>query len=176
MENSNFVTQESDKKIKIDENKQAGIKTVYQGTKRFKNIDTGEIIELDYIEKKVNHTLNRGWRRVYLEQFLELLTGLYTSGKKLTIVEFILNNLNSENQLTLSQSEVIKQTKSSSTTVVETYKYLIDINFMRKTGLCYTINPRFVCAFGSDKKNAKILISYEDAEPTLFDENGNANV
>lgn len=176
MENSNFVTQESDKKIKIDENKQTGIRTIYQGTKIFKNVETGEIIELDYIEKKVNHTLKRGWRRVYLEQFLECLTGLYASGKKLRIVYYILDNLDSENKFTITQAQVINETKISSKTVVETYKYLVDIDFMRKTGLCYTINPRFVCAIGSDKKNASILIKFQDEEPSLFDENGNANV
>lgn len=176
MKNTIFIEQKKDKRIKVDEKKKIGIKTTYQGTKTFKNVETGETIELDYFEKKVNHSLSAGWRRVYLDAFLELLTGLYTSGKKLEIVEFILKNLNSENQLTLTQTEVIKKTKASTKTVVDTYKYLVEINFMKKTSLCYTVNPRFVCAFGSDKKNAAILIRYEDAQPDLFDDKGEANL
>ncbi|WP_268898886.1 replication/maintenance protein RepL [Helicobacter cinaedi] len=45
--------------------------------------------------------MKRGWRRVYLEHFMELI-----AGRKIDVVEFILDNLNSENQLTMSQAQV----------------------------------------------------------------------
>lgn len=144
------------------DNKASGITTQYLGRRVVQDVKTGEFIELEYAEKKVKHTMKRGWRRVYLEQFMEILTGLYSAGRKIDVVEFILENLNSENQLTLTQSQVIEKSKISRPTVVETYKYLIEKNFMKKVGAVFVINPEFVAAFGSDRKNAIIAIKYCD--------------
>lgn len=154
------------------DNKVSGITTQYLGRRVMKDIETGEIIELEYAEKKVKHTLKRGWKRVYLEQFMEILTGLYAAGKKIDVVEFILDNLNSENQLTLTQSQVIQKSGISRPTVVETYKYLVEKNFMRKVGAVFIVNPEFVAAFGSDRKNAIIAVKYceeKDQELPLFE-------
>lgn len=54
------------------ESKDSGVVTKYLGTKVLRDVETGELVELEYVEKKVKHTLKRGWRRVYLEQFMEL--------------------------------------------------------------------------------------------------------
>ncbi|HEF7493804.1 TPA: replication/maintenance protein RepL, partial [Campylobacter jejuni] len=89
--------------------------------------------------------------------------------KKIDVVEYILENLNSENQLTLTQTQVIKATKVSRPIVVETYKHLIEMDFMKKKGTVYVVNPKYVCAFGSDKKNRTIAINYSYDEPSLFD-------
>ena len=158
-------------RIKVDDNprKSSGIKTNYIGRRTFVDRDTGEIIELEYVEKKVSHTLKKGWRRVYLEQFMEVLTSLYSSAKKIDIVEYILENLNSENQLTLTQEQVMKATKVSRQTIVDTYKHLIEMDFMKKKGSVFVVNPKYVCAFGSDKKNKTIAINYSYDEPSLFD-------
>ncbi|EAL3923800.1 hypothetical protein A0Y82_08540 [Campylobacter upsaliensis] len=168
------VTRKGDKfgyKPKESDKKESGIKTTYIGTRKVRDMETGEVIELDYMEKKVSHTLKGGWRRVYMENFMELVTGIYSSGRKIDVIDFILNNLNSENQLTLTQSQVIEKTKCSSKTVVEIYKYLIENEFMKKVGAVYVVNPKYVCAFGSDKKNKRIMIEYsENNEQSLFDE------
>lgn len=155
-------------KNKTKETKESGIITKYYGKKTFKDIETGELIELEYFDKAVKHTLPGGWKRVYIETFMEILTDL-TNSKKLSVVEYILANLDSENKFTKTQAQISESIKVSRPIVIQTYKYLISINFMKKTGLCYTINPKFVCAWGSDKKNARILINYHEAEPTLFD-------
>lgn len=151
------------------DNKEIGIRTTYVGTRKLRDIETGEVVELEYLEKKVSHSLKKGWRRVYLEQFMEILTSLYSSAKKVDVVEFILNNLNSENQLTLTQTQVIQKTGISRPIVVETYKHLIKMDFMKKQGAVFVVNPKYVCAFGSDKKNRMIGIKYSYDEPSLFD-------
>lgn len=153
------------------ETKETGIKTKFIGTKRFRDLDTGEIVELEYAEKKVSHSLKRGWRRVYLENFMEILTGIYSQGKKIDVVEFLLENLNSENQFTQTQEYVVKKLNISKQTVNDAFKYLVEQDFMKKIGSVYVINPKYVCAFGSDKKNATIAIKYSyDEERSLFDE------
>ncbi|HEC1781921.1 TPA: replication/maintenance protein RepL [Campylobacter lari] len=154
-----------------DINKESGVKTRYIGTRKVRDIETGEVIELEYLEKEVSHTLKRGWRRVYLENFMELLTGLYSSSKKIDVIEFILENLNSENQLTLTQAQVIQATGISKPVIIDTFRYLRENDFMKKVGAVYVVNPKFVCAFGSDKKNQTIAIKYCSQEPSLFDEN-----
>lgn len=152
------------------ETKETGIKTKFLGTKRFKDLETGEIVELEYAEKKVSHSLKRGWRRVYLENFMEILTGIYSQGKKIEVVEFLLENLNSENQFTQTQDYVAKRLEMSKKTVNDAFKYLVDADFMKKIGTAYIVNPKYVCAFGSDKKNATIAIKYSyDEERSLFD-------
>ena len=165
--------------MKPKENKEIGVVTKYIGSKLMKDMETGQVVELEYVEKKVKHSLKRGWRRVYLEQFMEILTGLYAAGKKIDVVEFILENLNSENQLTLTQSQVIEKSGISRPTVVDTYKYLIEKNFMKKVGAVFVINPQFVTAFGSDKKNAMIAIKYLDEKeqelPLEYEEKDDEN-
>lgn len=158
-------------KPKESDKKESGIKTTYVGTRKVRDIVTGEVIELEYIQKEVEHTLKGGWRRVYMENFMELITGLYSSGRKIDVIEFILSNLDTENKLTMTQEQVIEKSGISKMTVVNTYKHLIENNFMKKVGTAYIINPKYVCAFGSDKKNKRIMIEYnENEEQSLFNE------
>lgn len=151
----------------LESNKESGIKTTYVGTRKLRDIETGELVELEYMEKQVSHSLKRGWRRVYMENFMELLTGLYSAGRKIDVIDFILENLNSDNQLTLTQQQVIQKTGISAQTVVDTYKHLVANDFMKKQGAVYVVNPKYVCAFGSDKKNATIAVKYSESNPQI---------
>lgn len=152
------------------EKKDTGIRTQFFGKRTVVDVDTGERFEIEYAEKKVSHSLKRGWRRVYLENFMEILTGIYSQGKKIDVVEFLLENLNSENQFTQTQDYVVKKLNISKQTVNDAFKYLVEQNFMKKIGSVYVVNPNYVCAFGSDKKNATIAVKYSyDEEKSLFD-------
>lgn len=152
------------------EKKDTGIRTKFFGKRTVVDVDTGERFDIEYAEKKVSHSLKRGWRRVYLENFMEILTGIYSQGKKIDVVEFLLENLNSENQFTQTQDYVVKKLNISKQTVNDAFKYLVEQNFMKKIGSVYVVNPDYVCAFGSDKKNATIAVKYSyDEEKSLFD-------
>lgn len=152
------------------EKKDTGIRTQFFGKRTVVDVDTGERFDIEYAEKKVSHSLKRGWRRVYLENFMEILTGIYSQGKKIDVVEFLLENLNSENQFTQTQDYVVKKLNISKQTVNDAFKYLVEQNFMKKIGSVYVVNPNYVCAFGSDKKNATIAVKYSyDEEKNLFD-------
>lgn len=161
-------------KRKVKENKETGITTEVIGTETYyRKLENGvlEPVEVELIQKKVSHTLKGGWRRVYMENFMELITGIYGNMKQLEVVDFILSNLNSDNQFVYTQSQISESTKISFPTINKIFQYLIESNFMRKKGAIYIINPKFVCAFGSDKKNKRIMIEYDETkEPTLFDE------
>ncbi|EKK7210225.1 replication/maintenance protein RepL [Campylobacter upsaliensis] len=161
-------------KRKIKEKKEVGITTEVIGTETYyRKLENGtlEPVEVELIQKKVSHTLKGGWRRVYMENFMELVTGIYGNMKQLEVVDFILSNLNSDNQFVYTQTQISEKTKISFPTINKIFQYLIDSDFMRKKGAIYIVNPKYVCAFGSDKKNQKILIEYsESKEPTLFDD------
>ena len=150
---------------RIDEDyKEKGVVTTFQGVRKFRDLETGEIVEMEMFNKQVKHGLPRGWRRVYMGDFMGLLGELYASARKIDVIEFIIDNLNSENQLTLTQTQVIEKTGIARQTVIDTYKFLIAKDFMRKDGACFRINTKFVCAFGSDRKNAIIATKYSDLE------------
>lgn len=160
-------------KRKIKEKKEVGITTEVIGTETYyRKLENGtlEPVEVELIQKKVSHNLKGGWRRVYMENFMELVTGIYGNIKQLEVVDFILSNLNSDNQFVYTQTQISEKTKISFPTINKIFQYLIDSDFMRKKGAIYIVNPKYVCAFGSDKKNQKILIEYsESKEPSLFD-------
>lgn len=160
---------------KPDESKKlerGGIHTTYIGSSKWQCLETGEIKEFEFVNKEVKHTLKGGWRRVYLEQFMEILTGLYSSGRKIDVVEFILNNLNSDNQFTMTQKSINKKTGIALQTINDTFKFLTseEINFMKKIDSVYQVNTKYICAFGSDAKNKILAIKYQNAEPQLFTE------
>lgn len=151
----------------------SAIKTNIKGQLTLVDKNTGEVLPVIAIEKNVPSTLKGGWRRVYLEQFMEILSKLYSSGRKIDVVEFILDNLNYENKFTMTQAQVAKALGVSNKTIVDTFKVLRNEGFLKKIGLCYTVNPEYICATGSDAKNANILLKIREAkEDTLLDDKG----
>ena len=151
----------------------SAIKTNIKGQLTLVDKNTGEVSPVIAIEKNVPNTLKGGWRRVYLEQFMEILSKLYSSGRKIDVVEFILDNLNYENKFTMTQAQVANALGVSNKTIVDTFKVLRKEGFLKKTGLCYTVSPEYICATGSDAKNANILLKIREAEEdTLLDDKG----
>ena len=145
------------------------VTTEYKGKKRVKDLDTGEIFEIDYIKKTTDRQLKGGWRRVYLGDFLEVL--LEIGNTKIKVLEYILNNLDSNNKLTMSIRQVAIRVGISYQTTFETFKKLEEKGLIRKIDTAWVVMPSFVSTFGSDAKNARLLTEYSEADPTLFDEN-----
>ena len=141
----------------------------YKGKKRVKDLDTGEIFEIDYIKKTTDRRLKGGWRRVYLADFLEIL--LEIGNTRIKVLEYILNNVDSNNKLTMSMRQVSEEVGISYKTTFETFKQLAKKGLIRKYGTAWVVMPSFVSTFGSDAKNARLLTEYSEADPTLFDEN-----
>lgn len=141
----------------------------YKGKKRVKDLDTGEIFEIDYIKKTTDRQLKGGWRRVYLGDFLDIL--LEVGNSKIKVLEYILNNLDSNNKLTMSMRQVSERVGISYKTTYDTFKILAEKGLIRKIDTVWVVMPSFVATFGSDAKNARLLTEYSEADPTLFDEN-----
>lgn len=142
-------------------------KTKYLGQQQLINTKTGEILDCDVMLRPVRE-MKKGWNRVYLGAFMEMLTDL-SGSRILKIVDFILDNLNSDHQFYYSIQYTANKTGMAYSTAQIAFKQLREANFMRLEGKVYIINPEFVGSFGTDNKNKAILMRFNEAEPTLFD-------
>lgn len=140
----------------------------FKGIRRLQDMATGEILEIDYVEKKLSPSLKGGWRRVYLADFLQILDEI--GNAKIKVLEFVLDNIDSNNKLTISMTEVSRKTKISYMTVHTTFKALEEKKLLKKVGTAWVVMPDVVSAFGSDKKNARLLIDYSEDDRGLFDD------
>lgn len=140
--------------------------TKYLGRQQLINSTTGETLDCDVLLRE-HKEMKKGWNRVYLGAFMDLLIDI-SSSKAVKIVEFILDNLNSDHQFVYSIQQTADKVGISYKTTQVTFSELKKANFLRQQGRVYIVNPEFVGSFGSDKKNKSILIKFNESEPTLF--------
>lgn len=104
---------------------------IYSGTSRWKNMDTGEVIEANDVVKK---TSRNGFMITYLTAIIQLIDNL--GNKKMQVVKYILENMEkSTNTLIITTPELAKKSKVSRQTVSDTLKILESAQIIaRKTG------------------------------------------
>ena len=107
------------------------------GTEQYINQRTGEIQEMQVIniqERDFN------FHKIWLEH---ILTSIDLIGNQKTKLAFwIMNNLDKENRLIMTQREIAARTKMSTKTVTDTLKALMNSNFLQKIHSgAYRINP-----------------------------------
>lgn len=142
--------------------------TKYLGHQQFINPKTGETLDCDVMLRE-HKDMKKGWNRVYLGAFMDLLIDI-SSSKAVKIVEFILDNLNSDHQFVYSIRDTAEKCGMAYSTAQIAFWQLKKANFIRQEGKVYIVNPEFVGSFGSDKKNKSILIRFSKAEPNLFNQ------
>lgn len=128
------------------------------GTKRKELIDkeTGEIIEVDQITKKVYGQKN--FWKLYLSDFLPVL-GI-VENKQVDIMIYILENTQPSNNMFIGTYKTIrKNTKASETTIAKVMKKLQEQKFLKKiqNGL-WQVSPNIMMKGNENKK--QILLSY----------------
>lgn len=128
--------------------------------------DTGEITDMQVInieERDFN------FHKIWLEH---ILTSIDIIGNQKTRLAFwIMNNLDKENRLIMTQRMIAEKTKMSTKTVTETLKALISSNFLQKvqSGV-YRVNPNIVFKGGKNQR-IDVLLQYRGIE----DRDGNEN-
>jgi predicted transcriptional regulator len=133
--------------------------TEYVGKRRLKDLDTGEIIEVDCVQK-TSRDLKGGWRRVYLADFLSVLDEI--GNAKIEVLQYILEHIDSNNKIGKSYRQIAREAKVSLFTVQTTLKALINKKLVKKVDSFLVIMPDIVASFGSDAKNARLLTEYSD--------------
>jgi predicted transcriptional regulator len=130
--------------------KYVGNKTVYD--------ENGNEIILDMIQKNFDSLDRKGWRRVIIGDLLEVLDTI--GNKKIKILEYLIDNMNSNNEINVSQDEVCEALNISKPTVNVTFKALTEANVLKKLKRRYVLNTKIISAYGSKEKNTMLCIDY----------------
>mgnify|MGYP000065293347 FL=1 len=124
--------------------------------------DTGELVTVDQITKRVYGTKN--FWKCYLMDFLTVL-GIIDN-KQLDIFVYICENTNSSTNLFIgTYTKIAKDVGVSRPTISAIMKKLQEVNFIRKvqSGVWF-VNPNILMK-GNDQKRQILLSYYESDEP-----------
>ncbi len=101
-------------------------KTIYKGTEIWTD-ERGNSRHIDIVSKQFDAMDKKGWRRAIIGDLMEVLEQI--GNKKIKVMEFLIDNMNSNNEINLSQREVEQATGISIKTINETFKALVTANF-----------------------------------------------
>lgn len=134
-----------------------------QKKRELQDLETGEIIQVDQITKRVYGT-KQFWK-VYLMDFLTVL-GIIDS-KQLDVFIYIAQNTNpTDNMFVGTYKEISKVVHVSEGTIAKIMKKLQENKFirMRQRGVWY-VNPNILMK-GNDTRRQILLSYFESVEPT----------
>lgn len=129
------------------------------GTEEYINAQTGEIerMQVTSIEER-----DFNFHKVWLKNFIATLD--LVGNQKTKLAFWIIENLNKENQLTMTYRQIATATNMSLDTVSKTMKILLDADFLRKINIgVYMVNPDVVFK-GSRNGRLNVLNQYRDSE------------
>src|SRR5690606_40179907 len=92
-------------------------KVKFTGTQKYINQDTGEIVEMSVTEIEER---DANFHKIWLGHVMESLDII--GNKKVKILQFIINNMNKENQFLYTYSMIEKETNISRATIAETMR------------------------------------------------------
>ena len=124
--------------------------------------DTGELIQVDQITKRVYGTKN--FWKCYLMDFLMVL-GVFDS-KQVDIFIYIIENTNQSNNVFLgTYKKIAEDVDCSSATIAKIMKKLQENNFIKRLQSgAWLVNPNILMK-GNDTKRQILLSYYENKEP-----------
>ena len=150
--------------VKKNRSKKARLQQII-GKKKFIDEDTGEVVETIIIEKNVRQDYN--FFKVWLLDLLNILEVVGT--KKMKVVNYIFENLNTQENLFIGTHEEISEKLGISRPVVsQTFKLLVDAGLMiKKQNGVYMLNPDIVVK-GKTGKRINLLVKYKDIEKEYY--------
>lgn len=127
------------------------------GTQEYINKQTGELEEMQVVSIEER---DANFHKLWLGNILNHIDLIGNQKAKLAF--WILDNLDSENKLTMTQKQIAEQTGISIKTVNLTINTLINSNFLIKINIsAYRINPDIIFKGGkTDRLN--VLIKYQN--------------
>ena len=131
-------------------------KTKVIGTKTYIDKDTGELSKMQVISIEER---DANFHKIWLGHIVQALDLI--GNKKIKIVNYLMENLNSDNMFLKTQREVAKNLNISIQTVSRTFRALQESDFMRqpRNGI-YQINPNIIFKGGKEKR-LNILLQYQ---------------
>ena len=136
------------------------------GTETYINQQTGEIQPMQVIsleDRDFNFT------KIWMQNIINSIDLI--GNQKTRLAFWIIQNLNRENQLVMTQKQIAKKSGISLRTVATTMKVLVESNFLRKiNGGAYCVNPDILFK-GTRNNRLNVLLQYTNlgdsaAEPS----------
>jgi DNA-binding transcriptional regulator YhcF (GntR family) len=129
------------------------------GTKKYVDNETGEIENFQVVSVE-DRDFN--FHKVWLESIVNSIDLIGNQKTKLAF--WIIENLNKENQLVMTQRQIADKSGISLKTVSTTMKALLDSNFLRKINAgAYCVNPEVLCK-GTRNGRLNVLFQYQALE------------
>jgi len=129
------------------------------GTQEYINKETGEIIETTVIEKNVEQDYN--FHKIWLLDLFNILELVGT--KKMKVINYLFKIMDTKNNtISITYKEIQEKLGISKPVIVETFKILLESNFLIKVRPSfYMINPDLIVK-GRSNKRINLLIKYNN--------------
>jgi uncharacterized protein YcgI (DUF1989 family) len=136
------------------------------GSEKYINQHTGEIEEMNVINIEER---DANFYKLWLGHILQSIDII--GNQKTRLAFWILDNLDKENQLIMTQRLIAKKTNMSIMTVSQTLRALINSNFLQKINSgAYRVNPDVLFKGGkADRLN--VLVKYTDTAKEVAQDN-----
>ena len=127
------------------------------GKQKYINSETGEVIDCLVVEKNIENDYN--FHKIWINDLMSILDLI--GGKKLTILNYLLKNINNNNNMIITTyRKISKELNISLQTVTDTMKILQESNFIKRVqNGVYMINPDIIVK-GNSNKRQRLLIEY----------------
>ena len=133
--------------------------TVYKGSQRLIDEQSGEVIEVDKLYRKQT---SGNFHKAYLIQLISMMDLI--GGKKFQVVNYILDNIQwSNNTLIATVKELVEATNTSKQTVITTLKLLEEGNIIKRRTGALMLNPELLMR-GDDQKQKYLLLEFGNFE------------
>ena len=143
--------------------------TVYKGTQRLIDEQSGEVIEVDKLYRKQT---SGNFHKAYLIQLISMMDMI--GNQKFKVVNYILDNIHwSNNTLIATVKEMIKATGTSKQTVITTLKALEEGNIIKRRTGALMLNPELLMR-GDDHKQKYLLLEFGSFEQEASEKQENA--
>lgn len=143
--------------------------TVYKGTQRLIDEQSGEVIEVDKLYRKQT---SGNFHKAYLIQLISMMDMI--GNQKFKVVNYILDNIHwSNNTLIATVKEMVKATGTSKQTVITTLKALEEGNIIKRRTGALMLNPELLMR-GDDHKQKYLLLEFGSFEQEASEKQENA--
>ena len=130
--------------------------TIFRGRRRLQDLDTGELIETEVVERTVAG--DTGWHKIWLGAVLELINEI--GGQRMRVLLHLCSTADSQNQIYGSMRDIAAACGTSLPTVQRLMTVLqrADVITRRSVGV-YRLNPDIVFRGGSQAR-LNVLMQY----------------
>ena len=143
--------------------------TVYKGSQRLIDEQSGEVIEVDKLYRKQT---SGNFHKAYIIQLISIMDMI--GGQKFKVVNYILDNIHwSNNTLMGTTREIAKATNTSLQTVTITLKTLEEGNIIKRRTGALMLNPELLMR-GDDQKQKYLLLEFGQFEQEAKEKQENA--